>query len=72
MWQESPQKDNSLALHRCGMVPGLCVVGMTHELLRDGMFWFCTCGNWTPPLGSSVRREFDKHLINVRNEDASG
>lgn len=31
------------------------------ELGRQG----CACG-WTPPLGKSVMREFDKHLLEVR------
>lgn len=33
-----------------------------HELVGQA----CTCG-WTPALGTSVSREFDRHLLEVRD-----
>ena len=37
-----------------------------HTLERHGSRWSCTGCDWEPPLGSTVSREFDKHLLGLR------
>ncbi|NUS57064.1 MAG: hypothetical protein HOV66_19740 [Streptomycetaceae bacterium] len=42
-----------------------------HRLLNPPWPARCTCG-WAPPLGTSVRREFDKHLLDVADKAEQG
>lgn len=42
-----------------------------HTLVGDNGRWACTCGGWVPPLGKSVHREFDKHLLDLRQSPAA-
>lgn len=29
----------------------------------------CSCGDWEAPLGASIHREFDRHLLEADKED---
>lgn len=39
--------------------------GHSLEQVPDEMAARCTCGGWSPPLGTSILREWDRHLASV-------